>query len=607
MRRNRLSKFSLGPVVWIYAGDGSIGRLVKKEALKVHPEWKFKGHLRLVHPGLAEHIANNILSKLERSYELMRKFGLRPGFAITPPDGQVLTEDPMAREYEPEPRVWEPAAGRWSVSDQCMVLHNRVAKKVRAKYPDVAFGDQAYVNKSLPPAKQPVPKDFRIVICPIDFNRHHPMNTPGHPNEFWLRDLVQGWDKTGAKLNAYWYGINLAEISAPCPFITKWGTDIRILMENNLQEWQPETMNGWDSMMPGYVLASRMTFYPQETPEAILQDLWSKFYGAAAEPIARYWHRIDRAYVDSKEYSGSPYGYLKIFKPEVMKAARADLDEAQAACKTVMEYRRVLLIDESFGLFEWYMKMRADWSEARLAGLETDYATWRHGVRTIQRKYGAIGRFVSESNPSWGLCHVQGRHGNPRWSDGMYSVGYKDGARMEREYKRHGKPMLNWKWKHNPGAEADSLPWIAVDFDDKDWPTTHVVRNTWSSLGHHLTMTDKASGRSGRMAYRTTQKLKAPPAGKKVCLWIGSTDGSAKVFVNGKHIKYVVPEKTRQHEAGTVLDAFDGYCKPTKTGFDITTALKTGDNQFTILCDRHHLNELGTGGLMGPVVIYREK
>ena len=41
--------------------------------------------------------------------------------------------------------------------------------------------------------------------------------------------------------------------------------------------------------------------------------------------------------------------------------------------------------------------------------------------------------------------------------------------------------------------------------------------------------------------------------------------------------------------------------------FDITAALKAGDNQFTILCERTGLNEIGTGGLMGPVVIYREK
>jgi hypothetical protein len=56
-----------------------------------------------------------------------------------------------------------------------------------------------------------------------------------------------------------------------------------------------------------------------------------------------------------------------------------------------------------------------------------------------------------------------------------------------------------------------------------------------------------------------------------------------------------------------VKEAFDGYCQPSGTGFDVTAALKTVDNQFTILCERYHLNELGTGGLMGPVVLYREK
>jgi hypothetical protein len=529
----------------------------------------------------------------------MRAAGLRPGYSITPGDGQVPTEDPLERPHDPDPRVWEPAAGRWSVTDRCIVLIARIAERVRAKYPDVAFGDQAYVNKSYPPAGHSVPKDFRIVICPIDFNRHHPMDWPGHVNEYWLRDLVRGWNKAGARIGAYWYGINLAELSAPCPFIAKWSRDLAILRENNLAEWMPETMNGWDSMLPGYWLALRMTFHAHETPEAILEDLWTKFYGAAAEPMARYWHGIDRAYLQANEYAGSPFGYLKIFTPEAMQSARADIDAALAACRTPLEYRRVLLIDESFGLFEWYMKMRNDWAAGRLAELDADYQTWRHGIRAMQRKYGAIGRFASEGYAGNG--HVQGRHGNPAWSDGMYSLGYKDGSRMEREYARFGQPMLEWKWQHNPILEFDEVVWTVPEFNDNAWPVTHVVRDTWSSLGHHLTMTDAASGRSGRMVYRAGQKLPAVPAGKKVFLWIGSTDGKAKVFVNGTHIPYVTPDR------GEVQEAFNGYCRATGAGFDVTAALKEGDNQFAILCDRHNLNELGTGGLMGPVVLYREK
>lgn len=613
LRRNRLARDG-GDIVWLVIGDGSLERFFSKEDLAAHPDWRAldaegKPHhvaVRLTHPGVADHVAGKIIAQLDTVYEPMRNAGLRPGFAITPFDGQVPTEDPYERPHDPEPRVWEPAAGRWSVSDRCMVLHNRIAEKVRKKYPDAAFGDLAYVNKCYPPAKQPVPKDFQITIAPIDFNRHHPMNWPDHPNEFWLRDMVQGWGKTGAKINAYWYGINLAEISAPCPFIAKWGTDVGILVNNNLSAWTPETMNGWDSMMPGYVLASRIAFYPQEKPEAILQDLWTKFYGAAAVPMARYWTGIDKAYLDAREYAGSPFSYFKIFTPEVMKEARANIDEALKACRTPIEYRRVKLIDQSFGLFELYMKMRNEWAAGNLANLAEDYETWRWGVRNMQREYRvpvAGGRYTA--NAYTGDGYVQGRHGNPSWSDGSYSLGYKEGSRMDKEFARLGTPMLEWKWKHNPGAEAESLPWTAPEFVDKEWPKTHVVRDTWSSLGHHFSMTDAAGGKSGRMAYRTSQKLPALPAGKKAFLWIGSTDGSAKLFVNGQHVKYPVPEKTAKNEKGDLIDAFKGYCQPAV--FDITAAVKTGDNQFTILCDRYHLNELGTGGLIGPVVLYREK
>jgi hypothetical protein len=155
-RRNRMSRANMGPIVWLREGDGSFERFFTAADKKAHHEWYFGKHVRLVHPGVADHIAKKIIAELDKGYAAMKKVGLRPGYSIVPADGQVPTEDPMARKQDPEPRVWEPAAGRWSVTDRCMLMHNRIAKQVRAKYPDVAFGDQAYVNKSLPPAKHPV-------------------------------------------------------------------------------------------------------------------------------------------------------------------------------------------------------------------------------------------------------------------------------------------------------------------------------------------------------------------------------------------------------------------------------------------------------------------
>ena len=586
-RRNRLNG--------IQVDNGQLGleRCISAEQLAAHPEWRMVingkpiERFRWTRQDIADAMAENVIKRLDAAYS--------PSVSLTPGDYVLAADDPEERKYDPVPRIWEPAAGRWSVTDRLILLANRVAEQVSKEYPDVKFGVLAYVNYSMPPVKQDVHPNVVPVIAPIDFNRHHPMTWPDHPNEYWLRDMVEGWGKKTSRLGAYWYGMNLAELSAPNPFITKWGTDIPILLKNNMAYWGPETMGGWESMMPGYHLAIRMTFYPEEKPEDILNDLYTRFYGAAAEPMGRYWHIMDRAWIDSGEYAGSFFGYLRIFTPEVLANARAEIDAALSLCRTVPEYRRVKLIDESLMLFELFMKMRRDWAEGRLAGLASDYDIWRSGIRDMVRRY----RDPADST------YVQGRHGTLSYPDWQLAGAYRDASRMEQEFARLAAPMLEWKWKHNPGPEADALPWTAPDYDDKDWPKTHVVRETWSAIGHHNTMTDTSAGRSGRMVYRTTQQMGAVPAGKKAYLWIGSTDGSAKLFVNGQHVKYPMPKETDEHKKGDLVDAFSGFCQPGM--FNVTAALKPGVNQITILCERTWLNELGGGGLMGPVVMFREK
>ncbi len=591
-----------GGRISVSAGHKAFYRLIPRDKRAANPEWRAmidgKPHsylVRLTHPGVAKVMADTVISEIETHFADVLKAGYRLHYSLTLPDMQVGTEDPYERKNDPDPRVWEPAAGRWSVTDRYILLANRIAEKVTKKYPNVYFGLLGYVNHSMPPARYTPHSHVMWTICPIDFNRHHAMTMTDTPNESWLLDMVKAWGRQPSRLGYYAYGMNLAEITAPCPFITKWGTDIPVIMKNNLVYWTPETMNGWESMMPGYYLSARLTFDPTEKPGEILQDMWTRFYGAAAKPMSRYWHLIDRAWVDAGECSGAHWGYLRIFTPEVLEAARVELDKALALCQTEMETRRVKLIEESFALFELYMKIRRDWAIANLRKLDADYDTWRSGIVDMQERY---------KDPADPTC-VLGRFGTLRYPDNFLRGAYEDASRMETKFARLDKPMLEWKWKHNSGPEADSQPWTAPDYKDEQWPTMHVVRETWSTIGHHNTMTDVASGRSGRMVYRTSQRLDAMPKGKKVYLWIGSTDGRAKLFVNGKHIKYVVPEKTKKHEAGDVLDALDGYCRPGR--FDVTGALKAGDNQFTILCERYQLNELGTGGLVGPVVLYREK
>jgi hypothetical protein len=431
----------------------------------------------------------------------------------------------------------------------------------------------------MPPVKQKVHPNVIPMFAPIDFNRMHPMTWPNHPNKTWLLDSVQGWSKVSGRTAFRGYGFNLAELSAPNPFITKWGTDIPIFMSNNLAFWQPETKGGFESMLPGYYLGVRLPFDPKEKPEAVLRDLWMRFYGPAAVPMSNYWKRIDRAWLEASEYAGCGFGYLRMFTPEVLREARAAIDEALklAGNPSGMEYRRVKLADESLSEFELFMKMRRDWAAGRLAGLDADYQQWRTSITNLNTRYAGL---------SFG-----GDFGTVLYPDSYYGGAYSNASRVAREWAPLATPLVRWQYRHDTEEKAEALGWTKPEFDDTDWKTTHVVMETWSSIGHHNTM--------GRMAYRTTAYLDPVPAGKKAFVWIGSTDGSAKLFVNGQHVKYVTPDK------GEVKDAFSGYCEPAQ--FDVTGVVKPGANQLTILCERKWLNELGTGGLMGPIVVFREK
>jgi hypothetical protein len=71
------------------------------------------------------------------------------------------------------------------------------------------------------------------------------------------------------------------------------------------------------------------------------------------------------------------------------------------------------------------------------------------------------------------------------------------------------------------------------------------------------------------------------------------------VFVNGKPIPYV-------NEKGESLPEFVGYANP--ASFDVSQAIKPdSENTIAIIGIRTGLNELGTGGLLGPAYLYREK
>lgn len=575
-RRNRLGGMLLN------AGH-ALESWVPNELRKEHPEIRaiIKGQqnerlVKWTHPLVAEAISNAILASLEKDPTQL-------SFSLSPDDGATWDESDDAKYDAGD---FDAAAQAVAKADRLMVLANRVAEKVTAKYPNVKFGLLAYADYIRPPVREKIHPAVVPEIAPITFSRAHPMNDPGEPNNEGVRYLVEGWGKLVPATSYYFYAFNLAEVASPNPMLTKWGHDIPYIYDKGrCKYWQPETLSNFETCMHALCLGNRMAWDHTQKPQAIVDELHEKFYGHAAKPMAAYWQHIDDIWVKTREFSGCGFGHLRRFTPQKLARAAELLGEAKAAARTDLEKARVELAAASFAQWDNFMKLRHDQAEGRFAKLKEDSDKWDANSIALGIKYEPQYCFTK-------MGWTGERNLAVRYFDAFYKLTYDDAARIANNFEILTQPPLRtWKYQQDKDKQGEAQGWMKPDFKDGDWKSTDVAVETWSTLGYHNYM--------GSLWYRTTIKLPAIPPGKKVYLWIGSTDGRVKPYINGKPALYT-------NDKGETADSFSGYCQP--ASFDITPLVASGaDNQISLFCTREFLNELGTGGLLAPPVVYRDK
>jgi hypothetical protein len=575
-RRNRCGGFLIN------AGHALEG-YVSEDLRKQHPEWRAISdgkpqarRLKWSLPGVAEALADGIIASLEK------RTGVT-SVSLSPDDGMGYDE---TDDKTLDAGDFDSSIAQVSITDRQVWLCNRIIERVDKKFPGIRYGMLAYGASTRPPVREKPHPLLVPQIAPITFRRAHPMTDDRVPDNKELRALIEGWAKLCPEISYYYYGWFLAEPSAPNPFLTKWGVDVPIALKNNGRYWQPETLANFETTLHALYMSLRLAWDPKQDPQAIYDEINTRFYGQAGPAMKRYWELVDQTWTGTPEYSGCGFGHMRRFPPEALAKWRAALDEALAACQTVTEYRRVKMADESLRLFELFMKMRRDLAEGRWTTLEPDARKYLGAMAFFCDEYAANYAF-GKTGWSWGGSI------NSSYFRSFYKATYDDAARLANPKEATlllRKPLREFRYKDDPEKTGEVNGWARADFNDAEWPVTDVCMQTWSSLGLHAYM--------GTVWYRARVKVGKLPEGKPVKLWIGATDGSAKVFVNGAAIPYV--DKT-----GKTNDVAQGYCQP--FSFDVTGALKPdAENQVTIQATRTFINELGTGGLLAPVTLYHE-
>jgi hypothetical protein len=588
-RRNRAGGL---PIAAGHALEGYIS----KEQLEQHPDWNAEiGGQRRLHPcdvghrlcwanpAVAEAVAEAIIARLDKDPV--------PSISLSPGDGTDFCQCAQCRALDTGD--FDPTMNCVSITDRYLHFANQIAQRVAAKHPDVMLGFLAYVQFTRPPLREPVHANLYPQVAPITYSRAHPMTDDRVPGNRELRYLVEGWGRAKPAVSYYLYSWFLAEANAPNPLITKWRTDLPILYRHRCTFWQPEGITNFETSMHGIYLGLRLAWDPAQDPAQILHELNAQFYGHASEPMGAYWRLVDEIWINTPEYSGCGWGHLARFTPPRLAEMRRLMDAARAAAGSDVERARIQIADDSLRQFELFMKLRRDLAEGHFTELTGDMQTYIERASVLADQYAPQKAFGK-------MYWVHSIHSD-FYLKAFYQATYTDAARIadsDQFVLLTTPPIRQFRFHADREKEGERLGWMREDFDDQAWHPTDPCLQTWSSLGLHDYM--------GTLWYRTSVELPAVPDGKRVSLWLAATDGRAKLFVNGRHVGYVSESRDAAgNTTTTTADAFSGYAAP--ASFDITDVLRPGLNQITLQCIRLHQNELGTGGLLGPVVVYRQR
>ena len=555
---------------------------VSKEDREKHPEIQAtingqpnKMRLKWSHPLTAKLITEEILKRNEENPQY--------SFSLSPEDGAAFDESEGDKAWDAGD--FDKVNGTISYTDRLIKLCNIIAGNVTEKEPDMVFGMLAYANYIRPPVREKLHPSIVPQLAPIAYNRYHPITDDNVPGVEDYRLMVEGWGKASQSgaTSVYFYAFNLAEAGAPFPMIKKWSVDIPVVYKHGCKYWQPETMPNFDTTFHALNLGLRMAWDPTRKPEEILAELNEKFYGNAAQEMTNYWNHIDHVWTSVPEYSGSGLYFIKRWTPEALTTARSYMNEGLAAAKTPAEKFRVELANQSLKQLETFVKLREDLAAGRYEKLGEEGNAYQQRHIELGEKYEDQFCF---SRVRWTPLTVAGLY-----YKAFYKATYEDASRVASEFNILTEPMRDWKIKADEELKGEEAGFAKPEFADADWQKADPCLDSWSALGFHDYF--------GSMWYRTNVKLPTAKKDKKTYLWIGSTDGRVKVFVNGKHIPYV-------NDKGETVDTFEGFCKP--ASFDITSALNPdGNNQISLLTTRTFFNELGTGGLLSQTLVYQEK
>lgn len=252
-----------------------------------------------------------------------------PLFSISPNDGYGFCEDARCRRVDDLYGVTD-----GSLSDRFVHYANNVITEVKKTHPDRQLGILAYVQHTAPPHRAlPLPEYATLVThTPWEFCHVHALDNRQCPANTRFTQYLRGWSALTRHTGIYdYYGHFF--MFTPWPIVRNIRRDIPFLHSLGVETFTSETQQNWANQGLNFYVAARLIADPKIDVDALLTEYYTRFYGAAAAPMRRYWERFETAMADSASVGDGGYAWISMFRRPLLDASAADLTEAEGLAR----------------------------------------------------------------------------------------------------------------------------------------------------------------------------------------------------------------------------------------------------------------------------------
>lgn len=536
---------------------------------------------------------------LKRAVEYVEKY-LKdhpdvPHFGMGPGDGLGYCECDNCRAIDGD--FWDPIYNCVSMTDRYIWFFNQVLEAIEPNWPDKKLAFYIYQCHIFPPVRYTPNKNITGSFAPIGLCRIHGASNPLCPDRSLYKYLMEEWGKLLPELWERGYYYNLA--SAPFPFskIHALKDETPLAYKNNIIGWRVQSDPSWVSNGLTLYVAGKLMWDVNADVDAIINEFYEKFFGPAAKPMGRWLEMVDTSYRDTDCHVGASLGLPEFFTPEKMKLAEQYFARAEKLAKGKQPYEeRVRLFKLNFEMLDDYLNM---W-----------YARNSHDFKNANKYYDACIDKIEQL----AFYYLLPQDNIPEslkdnWSRGLAAhlkyapllckpdIGYL--ARFNQETIKDGYKKTNltgklvapvsstWDFLIDSKGIGEIFHWYSEKYTGGNWQTISTDK-TWSDQGYHYY--------KGLAWYKNTVTIPSKYKGKRLLLWFGAIDELAKVWINDQCLGESFAQSPE-------LPGYPMTFKPFE--FDVTDYVRFDQpNTISVWVTNIQLNEIGSGGIIAPVMIY---